>query len=80
MGVLSSECHRPVLNSVCSNMLIYQIFIISYDYIVYSFHLESPMWLVKRLTHDFEIVQPMRSTTIQPLPLPGTVYESHENK
>jgi len=61
-------------------MLIYQIFIISYDYIVYSFHLESPMRLVKRLTHDFEIVQPMRSTTIQPLPLPETVYESHENK
>jgi hypothetical protein len=66
VGVLSSECHRSVLNSVCLNMLIYQIFIISYDYIVYSFHLESPMRLVKRLTHDFEIVQPMRSTTIQP--------------
>jgi len=49
-------------------------------YIVCSFHVESLMRLVKRLTHDFEIVQSMRSTTIQPLPLPGTIFESHENK
>ena len=49
-------------------------------YIVCSFHVESLMRLVKRLIYDFEIAQPMRSTTIQPRPLPGTIFDGHGNK
>jgi hypothetical protein len=50
------------------------------NYIMCSYHLDSPTWLVKRMTQDFEIeiYMSMKYTTIQSSPLPGITFVRHE--
>lgn len=57
----------------CRFNVIMDLPIYMYHYIICSFHLKSPVQLVKSLTCDFEIetTYSMKRTAIRPYTLPG---------